>query len=53
MMLAMGEIARFVLRLPEDLHRQLKQWAEQEDRSLHAQILHVLRRALREWFKPT
>ncbi|WP_414689953.1 hypothetical protein [Nocardioides sp.] len=30
----------------------MKRWAEREERSLHAQILYVLRRALREWSKP-
>lgn len=45
----MPEIVRFVLRLPSDIHAELKAWAEREDRSLHAQILHVLRRAIREW----
>lgn len=45
----MGEIIRFVLRLPPELHNELKTWADQEERSLHAQILFVLRRALREW----
>lgn len=45
----MGEVVRFVLRLPPELHRELKEWADREERSLHAQILYVLRRALREW----
>lgn len=47
----MGEVLRFVLRLPPDLHEELKAWASREERSLHAQILYVLRRALREWNK--
>lgn len=45
----MSEVIRFVLRLPPDLHEELKAWADREERSLHAQILYVLRRALREW----
>lgn len=45
----MGEILRFVLRLPPELHEELKAWAEDEERSLHAQIIYVLRRALKEW----
>ncbi len=45
----MGEIVRFVLRLPPELHEELKSWAEREERSLHAQIVFILRRALREW----
>lgn len=45
----MVEAIKFLLRLPPDLHEELKAWAEREERSLHAQILYVLRRALREW----
>lgn len=33
---------KLTLRLPEDLHRELKELAEKEHRSLHAQILHIL-----------
>lgn len=43
------DVLRFVLRLPPDLHEELKAWAEEEERSLHAQIIYVLRRALKEW----
>lgn len=46
------KIVRFALRLSPELHEQLKAWAEQEERSLHAQIIYVLRKALREWFHP-
>ena len=45
----MSHLVNFLLRLPPDLHAQLKAWAEHEKRSLHAQIIYVLRRALREW----
>lgn len=34
---------RITLRLPEDLHAQLKQLAKSLDRSLNAQIIHCLR----------
>ena len=34
------------LRVPEDLHRQLTEWAEREHRSLHAQVLHTLTESL-------
>ncbi len=37
----------FVLRLPPDLHADLRGWAEQEMRSLNAQIEYVLRDAVR------
>lgn len=47
--LVMGDVIRFLLRLPPDVHEELKAWADREERSLHAQILYVLRRALREW----
>jgi predicted transcriptional regulator len=33
---------KLTLRLPEDLHRELKELAGKEHRSLHAQILHIL-----------
>ncbi|MFI6575930.1 FitA-like ribbon-helix-helix domain-containing protein [Nocardiopsis sp. NPDC050513] len=33
------------LRLPDELHAALKDLAEQEDRSLHAQIIRILRQA--------
>ncbi len=52
MMTFMGDVVRFVLRLPPELHEELKQWAEREDRSLHSLLIHVLRRALREWNRP-
>lgn len=47
----MREAIKFLLRLPPELHAELKTWAEHEERSIHAQILYVLRRALREWKK--
>lgn len=42
----MGDVIRFVLRLPPDLHAKLKSLAEREDRSLHAQIIRILRLAV-------
>jgi len=38
----------FLLRLEPKVHDQLKRWADDELRSLNAQIDFVLRRALRE-----
>ncbi len=38
----------FLLRLPADLHDDLRRWADAELRSLNAQIEFVLRRAARE-----
>ena len=37
---------QLTLRLPDDLHARLKRLAEQEHRSLHAQILHLVHQAL-------
>lgn len=37
-----SRIARLMLRLPEDLHEQLKLRAQSEHRSLNAQIVHLL-----------
>lgn len=42
----MGDIVRFVLRLSPELHQKLKDLAEREGRSLHGQIIYMLRRAL-------
>ena len=41
------DVIRFALRLPSDLHEQLKKLAEREDRSLHGQIIFMLRDYLR------
>lgn len=38
----------FLLRLPADLHDDLRRWADAELRSLNGQIEFVLRRAVRE-----
>jgi len=40
------EVTRLVLRLPTELWEELKKWAAAEDRSLNAQIVHLLRKAL-------
>ncbi|MCA9173700.1 MAG: toxin-antitoxin system HicB family antitoxin [Planctomycetales bacterium] len=37
----------FPLRLPHDLHEELRAWAEQEMRSLNSQIEYLLREAVR------
>jgi len=47
--LVMAEaVARLILRLPTDLHEALTDWAREEERSLNAQIVYLLRRALTE-----
>lgn len=45
----MAEVAKVLLRIPNELWEELKAWAEEEDRSLNGQIIHLLRRALKEW----
>lgn len=42
----MADTIKKLLRLPPDLHAQLTEWAEEEDRSLNSLIVHLLRRAL-------
>ncbi len=37
----------FLLRLPPDLHEELRHWAAQELRSLNGQIEYLLRQAVR------
>jgi len=39
-------VTRFILRLPKDVHDALTAWAKEEERSLNAHILYLLRRAL-------
>lgn len=41
-------VARFILRLPSDLHSALTEWAKEEERSLNQHIVYLLRRALSE-----
>ncbi len=42
----MGEIKRFELRLPLDFWKQLKKRAEANERPLHGEIMHILKRVL-------
>lgn len=39
-------VVRFVFRMPADLHAAINAWAKAEERSLHAQMLYLLRRAV-------
>lgn len=39
---------RIVLRIPRELHQALKELAKQEERSVNAQILFLLRQALNQ-----
>ena len=45
----MVEYVKILLRLEKEMRDELKAWAAEEDRTLTAQIVHVLRRALKEW----
>jgi hypothetical protein len=45
----MAEAIKKLLRLPPDLNEQLSEWAQREDRSVNSLIVHLLRRAVREW----
>lgn len=40
------DVLRFVLRLSPEMHARLKELAEREHRSLHAQIIYMLEKAL-------
>lgn len=46
--IAMAEIVNLLLRLPSDMHATLTEWARREQRSLHGQIIYLLRRAIEE-----
>jgi hypothetical protein len=35
---------QLTLRLPDDLHAELVEWAKREERSMHSLILYLLRR---------
>jgi hypothetical protein len=42
----MADIVRFLLRLPAELHAEMKDMADQDRRSLHAEILVLLEEAV-------
>lgn len=44
-----SDVTKVLLRIPNELWEELKAWAAEEDRSLNGQIIHLLRRALKEW----
>lgn len=39
-------VVRMLLRLPTDLHAELVERARRQERSLHSQIVYLLRRAI-------
>jgi hypothetical protein len=40
------KVSPFVLRLPPDLHAAIQVWAREEERSMNAQIVYLLRQAV-------
>jgi hypothetical protein len=46
-----GKRKNFLLRIDEDLWKELSNWASQEFRSVNGQIELVLQRAVDEWKK--
>lgn len=38
---------KFVLRLTDELYSKLKRWADEDDRSVNGQILHLLKTAIK------
>lgn len=45
----MGNTVKFLLRVPRDVWEEMRRWADEENRSLNKQVVHVLRRAVSEW----
>ncbi len=41
-------MVNFSFRIPDDLYAKLKALAESEDRSINAELLHLVRRAVEE-----
>ena len=48
-----SETVKFLLRAPKELWEEIKQWADEEDRSVNQQVVHILRKAVSERRKPT
>jgi hypothetical protein len=42
-------VNRMTVRFPLDLYAALVAWAQEDGRSIHKQVIYLLRRALREW----
>lgn len=40
------DVIQYLLRLPPEMHEALKRAADEEDRSLHSLIIHILRQWL-------
>lgn len=48
----MSETVRFLLRAPKGLWDEIKRWADEDDRSLNQQVVHILRKAVDDRRKP-
>ena len=42
-------VTRMTVRFPLDLYAALAIWAREDGRSIHKQVIYLLRRALHEW----
>ncbi len=46
--LGMNKIVKIVFRLPEDLHAEIRKWAQEENRSINGQVIQLLWQAVRK-----
>ncbi len=46
-------VSRMTVRFPVELYAALVAWAHEDGRSLHKQVIYLLRRALSEWREET
>ena len=44
----MNKIVKIVFRLPEDLHAEIRKWAQEENRSINGQVIQLLWQAVRK-----
>lgn len=42
-------VNRMTVRFPLDLYEALAAWAREDGRSIHGQVIYLLRKALKEW----
>ena len=44
-------MANFSLRLPDELYKALKEVAKEEERTINAQIVYILKHYIKEYFE--
>jgi hypothetical protein len=44
-------MANFSLRLPDELYKALKEVAKEEERTINAQIVYILKHYIQDYFK--